>query len=87
MYMFVINISQLVLLEIHFIIHIFVFVIEIHFVTSSEPYHDIRFNLMAVVPDKEQLYETKLKTLKTNRQIVLEALQQVSFVIRYNLMA
>ena len=32
---------------------------------------------MAVVPDKRQLYEHKLSTLKTNRQIVLEALQQV----------
>jgi hypothetical protein len=36
---------------------------------------------MAVVPDKVSLYEHKLSTLKTNRQIVLEALQQVgSFV-------
>jgi hypothetical protein len=32
---------------------------------------------MAVVPDKCQLYEHKLATLKTNRQIVLETLQQV----------
>lgn len=45
--------------------------------TGGEPYHDIRFNLMAVVPDKRQLYEHKLATLKTNRQIVLEALQQM----------
>lgn len=45
--------------------------------TGGEPYHDIRFNLMAVVPDKRQLYEHKLSTLKTNRQIVLEALQQM----------
>jgi len=44
---------------------------------GGEPYHDIRFNLMAVVPDREQLYENKLKTLKTNRQIVLDALQQM----------
>ncbi|XP_021370344.1 ubiquitin carboxyl-terminal hydrolase BAP1-like isoform X2 [Mizuhopecten yessoensis] len=44
--------------------------------TGGEPYHDIRFNLMAVVPDKRQLYEQKLTTLKTNRQIVLETLQQ-----------
>ena len=43
----------------------------------SVPYHDIRFNLMAVVPDRRQQYEYKLITLKTNRQIVLEALQQV----------
>lgn len=45
--------------------------------TGGEPYHDIRFNLMAVVPDKVSLYEHKLNTLKTNRQIVLEALQQM----------
>lgn len=38
---------------------------------------DIRFNLMAVVPDKRIAYEQKLRTLKTNRQIVLEALQQL----------
>ncbi|XP_012935345.2 ubiquitin carboxyl-terminal hydrolase calypso [Aplysia californica] len=45
--------------------------------TGGEPYHDIRFNLMAVVPDKRQLLEQKLSTLKTNRNIVLEALQQL----------
>lgn len=49
----------------------------IYFHSTSEPYHDIRFNLMAVVPDKRSLYEHKLATLKTNRQIVLETLQQV----------
>ena len=32
---------------------------------------------MAVVPDRCHMYEQKLVTLKTNRQIVLEALQQV----------
>ena len=40
---------------------------------------------MAVVPDKRQLYEHKLSTLKTNRQIVLEALQQVLLVGLINL--
>lgn len=45
--------------------------------TGGEPYHDVRFNLMAVVPDRRIAYEQKLRTLKTNRQIVLEALQQV----------
>ncbi|GIY69594.1 ubiquitin carboxyl-terminal hydrolase BAP1, partial [Caerostris extrusa] len=45
--------------------------------TAGEPYHDVRFNLMAVVPDRRIAYEHKLRTLKTNRQIVLEALQQV----------
>jgi len=32
---------------------------------------------MAVVPDKRQQYEHKLSTLKTNRQIVVDAVQQV----------
>lgn len=50
---------------------------SIYILSISEPYHDIRFNLMAVVPDKRSLYEHKLATLKTNRQIVLETLQQV----------
>lgn len=45
--------------------------------TGGEPYHDVRFSLMAVVPDRRIAYEQKLRTLKTNRQIVLEALQQV----------
>uniref|UniRef100_T1IWJ3 Ubiquitin carboxyl-terminal hydrolase n=1 Tax=Strigamia maritima TaxID=126957 RepID=T1IWJ3_STRMM len=45
--------------------------------TGDEPMHDIRFNLMAVVPDRRIAYEHKLRTLKTNRQIVLEALQQL----------
>lgn len=43
----------------------------------SEPYHDIRFNLMAVVPDRRVKYESKLEVLKCNLQIVLEGLQQV----------
>lgn len=37
---------------------------------------DIRFNLMAVVPDKRLAITHKLNMLKTNRQIVVEALQQ-----------
>lgn len=45
--------------------------------TAGEPYHDIRFNLMAVVPDRRVKYESRLDILKRNRQIVLEALQQV----------
>lgn len=44
---------------------------------SSEPYHDIRFNLMAVVPDRRMKYESKLEILKKNRQTVLEGLQKV----------
>ncbi|XP_044307185.1 ubiquitin carboxyl-terminal hydrolase BAP1 isoform X3 [Varanus komodoensis] len=46
--------------------------------TAGEPYHDIRFNLMAVVPDRRMKYESKLNILKMNRQTVLEALQQKS---------
>uniref|UniRef100_A0AAR2KP13 ubiquitinyl hydrolase 1 n=1 Tax=Pygocentrus nattereri TaxID=42514 RepID=A0AAR2KP13_PYGNA len=46
--------------------------------TAGEPYHDIRFNLMAVVPDRRMKYESRLEVLKRNRQIVLEGLQQVT---------
>ncbi|XP_032892692.1 ubiquitin carboxyl-terminal hydrolase BAP1 isoform X2 [Amblyraja radiata] len=48
--------------------------------TAGEPYHDIRFNLMAVVPDRRMKYETKLSLLKMNRQTVLEALQQPELI-------
>ncbi|XP_066528036.1 ubiquitin carboxyl-terminal hydrolase BAP1 isoform X2 [Hoplias malabaricus] len=44
--------------------------------TAGEPYHDIRFNLMAVVPDRRMKLESRLEVLKKNRQIVLEGLQQ-----------
>nr|XP_051708314.1 ubiquitin carboxyl-terminal hydrolase BAP1 isoform X5 [Oryctolagus cuniculus] len=44
---------------------------------AREPYHDIRFNLMAVVPDRRIKYEARLHVLKVNRQTVLEALQQL----------
>ncbi|PSN41328.1 Ubiquitin carboxyl-terminal hydrolase calypso, partial [Blattella germanica] len=46
-------------------------------IATGEQYHDIRFNLMAVVPDRRLALTHKLKILKTNRQIVLEALQQL----------
>ncbi|RWS24024.1 ubiquitin carboxyl-terminal hydrolase calypso-like protein [Leptotrombidium deliense] len=39
--------------------------------------HDIRYNLMAVVPDRRIMYLNKLNNLKTNRHIVLEALEQM----------
>lgn len=45
--------------------------------TAGEPYHDIRFNLMAVVPDRRIKYESKLDILKRNRQTVLEGLQKM----------
>ncbi|XP_063072576.1 ubiquitin carboxyl-terminal hydrolase BAP1 [Engraulis encrasicolus] len=50
--------------------------------TAGEPYHDIRFNLMAVVPDRRMKYESKLELLKRNRQMVLEGLQQVRKLMR-----
>ncbi|XP_064154316.1 ubiquitin carboxyl-terminal hydrolase BAP1 isoform X3 [Anguilla rostrata] len=50
--------------------------------TAGEPYHDIRFNLMAVVPDRRMKYEAKLEILKRNRQTVLEGLQQPPQLIR-----
>lgn len=44
-----------------------------------ETTNDIRYNLMAVVPDRRFQYEQKLKMLKTNRNTILEALRQVVF--------
>ena len=35
--------------------------------TGGEPYHDIRFNLMAVVPDKITAYRRKLVALRRHR--------------------
>lgn len=45
--------------------------------TGGEPYHDIRFALMAVVPDRRQSATRKLQILNTNRTIVVEALKQM----------
>ncbi|CAH0393632.1 unnamed protein product [Bemisia tabaci] len=46
-------------------------------ITDGSQMTDIRFNLMAVVPDRRLALTYKLNMLKTNRQIVLEALQQL----------
>ena len=46
--------------------------------TQSSEGNDIRYNLMAVVPDKRVNYLNKLNILKTNRHIVLEALQEIT---------
>lgn len=35
--------------------------------TGGEPYHDIRFSLMAVVPDKRVALRQRLSLLKTNK--------------------
>ena len=44
--------------------------------------HDIRYNLMAVVPDKRVTLVNKLKNLKSNRHIVLEALERMIRPVR-----
>ncbi|XP_058791059.1 ubiquitin carboxyl-terminal hydrolase calypso isoform X2 [Phymastichus coffea] len=46
-------------------------------ISTGEQLQDIRFNLMAVVPDRRLAISHKLTMLRTNRQIVLEALQQL----------
>jgi len=45
--------------------------------TGGEPYHDIRFALMALVPDAETCLQRKLEMLKINRDIVIKALRQL----------
>ena len=42
--------------------------------TGGEPYHDIRFNLMAVVSDKITENRQKLSSLRKNRETILESL-------------
>lgn len=42
--------------------------------TGGEPYHDIRFALMAVVPDRRKDCTKRLDMLKTNKMIVVDAL-------------
>lgn len=45
--------------------------------TGGEPYHDIRFALMALVPDASSGLQRKLEMLKTNREIVVKALRHL----------
>ena len=45
--------------------------------TGGEPYHDIRFALMALVPDSTTGLQRKLEMLKTNKEIVIKALRQM----------
>ena len=45
--------------------------------TGGEPYHDIRFALMAVVPDRRKDCMKRLEMLKTNKMIVVDALTQL----------
>ncbi|RMX58718.1 hypothetical protein pdam_00009518 [Pocillopora damicornis] len=44
--------------------------------TGGEPYHDIRYNLMAVVADGMTICEEKLKTLSIERESILESLKK-----------
>lgn len=46
-------------------------------VAGDEPCHDIRFNLMALIPDRRIALSHKLNMLKTNQEIVVTALQQL----------
>ena len=45
--------------------------------TGGEPYHDIRFALMAVVPDRRKDCYKRLEMLNTNKMIVVDALRQL----------
>ena len=45
--------------------------------TGGEPYHDIRFALMAVVPDRRTELNNKLSMLRLNRSITIDALTQL----------
>jgi len=45
--------------------------------TGGEPYHDIRFALMALVPDARASLAAKLQMLRTNKNIVVKALRQL----------
>ncbi len=45
--------------------------------TGGEPYHDIRFALMAVVPDRRKDCLNRLEMLQTNKAIVIDALTQL----------
>ncbi|XP_030750240.1 ubiquitin carboxyl-terminal hydrolase calypso-like [Sitophilus oryzae] len=44
---------------------------------TDDEYNEIRFNLMAVVSDRRLAIQHKLKMLRTNKQRVVDALQQI----------
>ena len=44
---------------------------------AIQPYHDIRFALMAVVPDRRSAILDRLLMLRSNRNIVVQALKQL----------
>lgn len=44
---------------------------------AGEPYHDIRFALMAVTPDRRSATLERLRMLRHNREVVIEALKRL----------
>ena len=49
------------------------------FFLCSEPYHDIRYNLMAVVADGMTICEEKLKTLSIERYSVITVFIKITY--------
>ena len=49
------------------------------FFLRSEPYHDIRYNLMAVVADGMTICEEKLKTLSIERYSVIVVFIKITY--------
>lgn len=49
-------------------------------IDTGEQYHDIRFNLMAVVPDRRLAISDKLKALQENKNILKSILSQLSHI-------
>lgn len=47
----------------------------------SEPYHDIRYNLMAVVADGMTICEEKLKTLSIERYSVIVVFIKIAYSV------
>ncbi|XP_077290471.1 ubiquitin carboxyl-terminal hydrolase calypso [Arctopsyche grandis] len=50
-------------------------------IDTGEQYHDIRFNLMAVVPDRRLALSQKLKILESNKHILKDALVQLGKIV------
>ena len=46
-------------------------------IASGDHSHEIRFNLMTVVPDRRLAISRKLKILNANKEIVLDAIQKL----------
>ena len=55
------------------------FFFVVGFFLRSEPYHDIRYNLMAVVADGMTICEEKLKTLSIERYSVIVVFIKITY--------